>query len=113
MPNRTLLPSLLLVALAPSLLSAQSAPQPSVFGYADFATQSRIEQKFLAVPDAKLAGQHLKILTAEPHLAATPEDRKTAEYVAQKFRAAGLETEIVPYRVLSTTPNRPRRGLGP
>ena len=108
MPNRTLLPSLLLVALAPSLLSAQSAPQPSVFGYADFATQSRIEQKFLAVPDAKLAGQHLKILTAEPHLAATPEDRKTAEYVAQKFRAAGLETEIVPYRVLINYPKTVR-----
>ena len=33
-------------------------------------------------------------------MAATPEDKKTAEYVAQKFRAAGLETEIVPYRVL-------------
>ena len=42
--------------------------------------------------------------TAEPHLAATPEDHKTAEYVAEKFRAAGLETEIVPYRVLLNQP---------
>ncbi len=37
-------------------------------------------------------------------MAATPEDRKTAEYVAQQFRAAGLETEIVPYRVLLNQP---------
>ena len=48
MSVRTPLSSLLLLALTPSLLSAQSGP--SVFGYADFSTQSRIEQKFLAVP---------------------------------------------------------------
>jgi N-acetylated-alpha-linked acidic dipeptidase len=108
MPTRTPLAYLLLLALATSLLSAQSAPPPTVFGYADFTAQSRIEEKFLAVPDAKLAGQHLKILTAEPHLAATPEDRKTAEYVAQKFRAAGLDTEIAPYRVLINYPKTVR-----
>ena len=44
--------------------------------------EAKIEEKFLAVPDAKLAGQELKTLTAEPHMAATPEDHKTAEYVA-------------------------------
>ena len=108
MPTRTPLAYLLLLALATSLLSAQSAPPPTVFGYADFTAQSRIEEKFLAVPDAKLAGHHLKILTAEPHLAATPEDRKTAEYVAQKFRAAGLDTEIVPYRVFINYPKTVR-----
>src|ERR1035441_758084 len=106
------LASLLLLALvplafAPRPLPAQSAAQtapPAVFGYADFTAEAKIEEKFLAVPDAKLAGQHLKILTAEPHLASTPEDRKTAEYVAQKFRLAGLDTEIVPYRVLMNQP---------
>ena len=99
---------MLLLSLVPAPLAAQSAelaaPQPTVFGYADFTAQSKIEEEFLAVPDAQLAGQHLKILTAEPHLAATPEDRKTAEYVAQKFRDAGLDTEIVPYRVLLNQP---------
>ena len=105
----------LLVFLPPAFVSrplvaqspAQNSVQPAVFGYADFTAQSRIEEKFL-VPDAKLAGQHLKILTSEPHLASTPEDRKTAEYVAQKFRAAGLETEIVPYRVLMNQPKTVR-----
>ncbi len=110
------LASLLFLALvSPAFIStplaAQSAAQlasPAVFGYADFAAQSRIEEKFLAVPDAALAGQHLKTLTAEPHLASTPEDHKTAEYVARKFRAAGLETEIVPYRVLLNQPKEVR-----
>jgi N-acetylated-alpha-linked acidic dipeptidase len=77
---------------------------PTVFGYSDFTAQAKIEEKFLAVPDAKLAGEHLKTLTAEPHLASTPGDLKTAEYVAAKFRAAGLVTEIVPYRVLLNQP---------
>jgi N-acetylated-alpha-linked acidic dipeptidase len=103
MPVRPLLALLVLSALAPLLLPAQSAPQ-AVFGYTDFAAESKIEQQFLAVPDAQLAGQHLKTLTSEPHMAATPEDHKTAEYVAAKFRAAGLETEIVPYRVLLNWP---------
>jgi N-acetylated-alpha-linked acidic dipeptidase len=94
-----LLPSAFLLAQ----LSAQT-PTTSVFGYSDFTKQAKIEAQFLAVPDAKLAGEELKTLTAEPHLASTPEDRKTAEYVAQKFRAAGLETEIVPYRVLMNQP---------
>ena len=103
MPVRSLPALLVLSALAPQLLPAQSAPQ-AVFGYTDFARESKIEQQFLAVPDAQLAGQHLKTLTAEPHMAATPEDHKTAEYVAAKFRAAGLDTEIVPYRVLLNWP---------
>ena len=83
-----------LAAVAAALLSfpmphlVGQVASERVAGYADFTAQAKIEEEFLAVPDAKLAGQHLKILTAEPHMAATPEDRKTAEYVAQKFRAA-------------------------
>jgi len=92
----------LVYPLSTALLAAQSTP--TVFGYRDFTTQAQIEEKFLAVPDAKLAGEHLKILTAEPHMASSPEDQKTAEYVAARFRAAGLETEIVPYRVLMNQP---------
>jgi len=91
------------LACAATALLGQSSVGP-VFGYGDFTVEAKIESEFLAIPDAKLAGQHLKTLTAQPHLSATPEDRATAEYVAQKFRAAGLETEIVPYRVLLNRP---------
>lgn len=96
-------PAVLTVGLQSSLLPAQ-APAQTVLGYADFSAEAKLEEKFLAVPDPKLAGEELKTLTAEPHLAATPEDHKTAEYVAQKFRAAGLEATIVPYRVLMNRP---------
>ena len=84
--------------------SGRTSRSEQVFGYTDFSKEAGIEEKFLAVPNAKLAGEHLKTLTAEPHIASSPEDRKTAEYVAEKFRAAGLDTEIVPYRVLMNQP---------
>ena len=65
-----------------------------------------LEEKFLAVPEPKLAREHLRILTAEPHIAGSPEDRKTAEYVAQKFREAGLETRIDSYAVWLNLPKQ-------
>ena len=76
----------------------------TVFGYNDFTQQAKWDAAFMAIPDAKLAGEHLKTLTAEPHWASSPEDYKTAVYVADKFKAAGLKTEIVPYRVWLNKP---------
>ena len=96
--------------LASAGIQAQDSSLPTapaqVFGYTDFAAQAKIDAAFLAVPDAKYAGQELKILTAKPHMAATKEDYETAQYVAQKFKSAGLETEIVPYRVLLNQPRK-------
>ncbi len=98
--------ALLLVAAAPARSPRQPGPatQPQVFGYRDFTQQARWDQAFLRVPDAALAGQHLKTLTASPHWASSPEDYATAQYVAARFKAAGLETNIVPYKVLLNKP---------
>ena len=85
--------------------STQVSP-PVIFGYNDFTRQAKIDAEFLTVPDARLAGQHLKILTAKPHIASSKEDYETAQYVAEKFKAAGLSTEIVPYRVLLNQPRK-------
>ena len=46
----------------------------------------------------------MRVLTSEPHIAGTPEDKKTADYVAGLFKSWGLETEIVPYRVWMNYP---------
>jgi N-acetylated-alpha-linked acidic dipeptidase len=103
--HRRSLPLLLTASVLPIALTAQTvAPPQSVFGYRDFSTQAKIDQTFLAVPDAKLAGEELKTLTAAPHIAASKEDYATAEYVAQKFKAAGLDTAIVPYKVWLNLP---------
>ena len=81
-----------------------SSATTQVFGFRDFARQHQWDQKFIAVPDPAKAEEHLKILTAAPHVAGSPEDKKTADYVAQKFREAGLQTEITEYKVWMNRP---------
>ncbi len=89
------------------------SPRPEnwvITGFRDAAHEQDLEEKFLAVPDPKLAEEHLRILTQAPHVAGSPEDKATADYVAEKFRAAGLETSIVQYKVWFNYPVRdPRR----
>ena len=85
-------------------LAAFAQAPAAIFGYKDFSRQAQWDKSFMAVPDAKLAGQHLKELTKAPHWASSPEDYATAVYVANKFKAAGLETQIVPYKVLLNKP---------
>ena len=71
----------------------------SIFGFRNAGAEDAFEKQFLAVPDPKLAEEHLRTLTQVPHMAGTAEDKATADYVAQKFRDAGLDTEIVEYKV--------------
>ena len=89
----------LFAAVASEVSEADRPASSGIFGFRDSATESALESHFLAVPNPKLAEQHLHTLTQAPHVAGTPEDKATADYVAQKFREAGLETEIAEYRV--------------
>ena len=84
--------------------AAAAAQATTLFGFRDAAQQARWDSLFLAVPDPKLAGQHLQTLTTAPHWASSPEDYTTALYVADRFKAAGLATEIVPYKVRLNKP---------
>ena len=79
--------------------SKAQAPSWVISGFRDVGREQEIEKKFMAVPDPKLAEEHLRILTQAPHIAGSPEDKATAEYVASKFREAGLGTAIVEYKV--------------
>src|SRR5579863_9731261 len=98
--SAAILSSSILLAL-PSIdaVNPPASSSSSIFGFRDSAAESAIEARFLAVPEAKLAEEHLRILTQAPHMAGTVEDKATADYVAQKFRDAGLDTEIVEYKV--------------
>jgi N-acetylated-alpha-linked acidic dipeptidase len=93
---------ILFVSLSSSVSSQTKGPSADarpIFGFRDSAAETAAEARFLTVPDPKLAEEHLRILTQAPHMAGTTEDKATADYVAQKFRAAGLDTEIVEYKV--------------
>lgn len=97
-PSSLLLSAVLSIAVGGRTPDAAYPAQP-IFGFRDSAAESATEARFLAVPDPKLAEEHLRTLTQAPHMAGTPEDKATAEYVAQKFREAGLDTEVVEYKV--------------
>jgi N-acetylated-alpha-linked acidic dipeptidase len=89
---------------AQSQATAAAASTQAITGFRDAKAERSLEERFLAIPSTVEAEQHLKTLTAEPHLAGTPEDLKTAEYVAAKFREAGLETRIDEYKVWMDRP---------
>src|SRR5579872_1677031 len=102
-----LLSSAILISSSSATKHSAAPPQNSsetIFGFRDSAGEAAIEARFLAGPDAKLAEEHLRILTKAPHMAGTIEDKQTADYVAQKFRDAGLDTEIVEYKAWMNYP---------
>jgi len=98
----------LLLALVPVAFAQPTLKQPAtpaaIAGFRNPAAEQKLEEKFLAVPEPRLAQEHLRILTVAPHIAGSPEDRATAEYVAKKFREAGLETRIDEYSVWLNLP---------
>jgi N-acetylated-alpha-linked acidic dipeptidase len=99
------LPVFVLVVTLFAQQSTEAPAQPTqVFGFRDFSRQRQWDQKFIAVPDPARAEEHLRILTSAPHIAGSPEDKKTADYVAKQFREAGLQTEIVEYKVWMNRP---------
>lgn len=102
---KTFIALILPVALSISA-SSQSAISlgPDLLGFRNSAAERKLETQFLAVPDPALAETHLRTLTQAPHIAGSPEDKATADYVAKKFREAGLETEIVEYKVWMNYP---------
>lgn len=97
----------LLYPLPPNVANTttRASEDGAIFGFRDSPSESAIEKIFLASPDPKLAEEHLRILTQAPHMAGTVEDKATADYVAQKFRDAGLETEIDEYKVWMNYPS--------
>ena len=79
-------------------------PPTAIFGFRDPGPELKAEKTFLAVPDPQLAREHLQILTSAPHVAGSPEDLKTAEYVLEKYQAAGLDAYIQKYKVWMNLP---------
>jgi len=68
------------------------------------AAERRWEEQFRAVPDAKSAREHLRRLTAAPHVAGTKEDYATDIYVRDQMRSYGLPAELKEYDVLLPYP---------
>lgn len=95
---------LIMMILSPSLALAQAidgfAPQRS-------EVERKFELQFRAVPSPLTAREELRRLTAEAHIAGSPEDYATAIYVRDLMRSFGLESELKEYQVLLPYPRRP------
>jgi N-acetylated-alpha-linked acidic dipeptidase len=88
-----------------AVLSVSSPPAPLRGFFAGHATrEAELEEVFRASPTPQRAQQDLWTLTQSPHVAGTPNDYKTAQYVIGQFREAGLDARLVEYEVLLPMP---------
>jgi N-acetylated-alpha-linked acidic dipeptidase len=76
--------------------------------------QLEAETHALSVPTAENARKLLRVLTADPHVAGTPADYKTAVFVRDQLREWGWKADIVEQEVLLNYPligNPPRLAI--
>lgn len=84
------------VLLASIPVGAQTLP-----GYSASASQQEraLEADVIARPAASTAAAHSKFLSMQPHMAGTPAQERTRDYVIAQMKSFGLETEVRAYRV--------------
>jgi len=88
---------------------SQTGPPAIIDGFspAASAAERRWEDEFQRIPAPDSAREHLRRLTAEPHVAGTKEDYDTAIYVRDKIRGYGIPAELNEYDVLLNYPKQP------
>lgn len=99
--------AIMLSATAPVSYSQNGSTSIDGFSNSRIAAQRRWEEQFRAVPDPKSAREHLRRLTAVPHIAGTKEDYDTAIYVRDQLRSYGLAAELKEYDVWLNYPKTP------
>ena len=87
----------------PGALHAQASgsytrPLPG-YSVANAEAQRRAEQDAIAGPLGARAKAHSQALSKEPHVAGTPAQARTRDYVIEQMKAFGLETEVRTYDV--------------
>ncbi len=87
----------------------QGSAQTNLDGFtpSGSAAERRWEEEFRSLPTPASAREHLRRLTAEPHVAGTKEDYATAIYVRDQIRSYGINSELKEYEVLLPYPKAP------
>jgi len=77
-------------------LGAQTTP-----GYSSqsAAAERAAETDVIARPSPTVASAHSKFLSLQPHMAGTPAQARTRDYVVSQMKSWGLETEVRSYRI--------------
>jgi N-acetylated-alpha-linked acidic dipeptidase len=70
-------------------------------GYSAPASQQEraLEADVITRPTASTAAAHSRFLSAQPHMAGTPAQERTRDYVVAQMKSLGLETEVRTYKV--------------
>ncbi len=89
--------SLLLGTVFPAALGAQT-PLTGFSGAASVA-QRELERRAIAIPSPDSARRIARALSSEPHIAGTPAQERTRDYVNAELRKLGLRVETRSYRV--------------
>jgi N-acetylated-alpha-linked acidic dipeptidase len=84
---------------------SKSSPAPLGFTPSSGPAQLQAEAHALTVPTPENARKLLHTLTAEPHVAGTPADYKTAVFVRDKLREWGWTADIAELEVLLNYPS--------
>jgi N-acetylated-alpha-linked acidic dipeptidase len=79
-------------------VTASTAPMPG-FAAATAGAQRALEDDIVRRPSAAIARAHSRALAAEAHVAGTPAQLRTRDYVLERMRAMGLQTEVRSYSV--------------
>ena len=99
-PTRRALTLLIIsVFLCQSIAFAQTQQIIDGFNREASDAERNFEQQFRSVPSPNSAREHLRRLTAEPHIAGSKEDYDTAIYVRDQMRSYGLHAELAEYQV--------------
>jgi len=99
--------SQLIVGSTPPQTASSDSNRLDGFTSAAKAVELEWEERFRNLPSPDSAREHLRRLTAEPHVAGTKEDYATAIYVRDQFRRYGLSAEIKEYQVWLPYPRSP------
>jgi len=81
--------------------TAGATASAGIYGFHrdSLAREREMEALVLALPDPARVERHARLLTGEPHVAGTPENDRVARYIFERFKEAGLETEMKTYAV--------------
>lgn len=93
---------LTLPALALAQRAAAPAPTtPRLPGFSPGTTREQqvLEQAVLGIPNPVSAGKHLKALSAETHVAGTPAQERTRDYVNRELQQLGFDVTTKTYEV--------------
>jgi len=95
MMKRLILPAAL--ALTAGTLRAQTI----IPGYSpqSTATERATEADVISRPSPAQASAHSRFLSLQPHMAGTPAQARTRDYVVSQMKSWGLETEVRAYKV--------------